>query len=515
MRAESHAGSATRATSRSSAAVDETLVSRLAAVVRADSRRAAVFFDSSVWDYRALWERAERIAYGLLAGGPFAPGKRVGLVGMNSPAFLASYFGIVRAGGVVVPLNHLLQPEELSTQLRIAEAVACVVGDVEADLEEALRVEHVVVTADDLDCSKAAPLPKIGADSEATILFTSGSTGLPKGVVHTHATMLHAALQLAAAFPFRPEDVSVAFLPFFASIPEHVLPTLLAGGALDLLPRFDVEAVSRACSRGTNFDAVPTIMARLLDEGDHEQLNRLRWVMFASESMPPPLLRRWWDCVPDVETHELYGMTEMLTITYASPATLRDEPSCVGTAFASSAVRVIDEDGNALPPGEAGEIVCASPARMRGYFRDAPATRSALTESGAMRTGDLGTFDAGGRLYLTGRLKNLIISGGLNIAPGEIEAAACRHPAVSTAVAVGIPDRRWGETPVIVAVAKSGSALSARELLDHCRAQLADFKRPSGAAVVEQLPVTGIGKSARNELRDAILRGEVIFERAS
>jgi acyl-CoA synthetase (AMP-forming)/AMP-acid ligase II len=151
---------------------------------------------------------------------------------------------------------------------------------------------------------------------------------------------------------------------------------------------------------------------------------------------------------------------------------------------------------------------------MLGYFRDPAATESALTAGGAMRTGDLGAFDKVGRLHLTGRLKNLIISGGLNIAPGEIEAVACRHPAVSTAVAVGIPDSRWGETPVVVAIARSGSTVSAGELLNHCRAGLASFKRPTGAAIVQELPVTGIGKSARNELREAIVRGELALERA-
>jgi acyl-CoA synthetase (AMP-forming)/AMP-acid ligase II len=491
-----------------------TLVSCLADVTQAAPRRPAVLFGESAWDYEELWKRVERIAYGLLASGGFTPASRVGLIGTNTPAFLASYFGILRAGGVVVPLNHLLTADELSTQLSIAEAVACIVGDGDEALDEALRAEHAVVTADELDCTKPAPLPGVTPQSAATILFTSGSTGLPKGVVHSHATMLHAAVKIAAAFPFGREDVSIAFLPFFASIPEHVLPTLVAGGALDVLPRFDVEAVCRACARGTNFDAVPTIMARLLDEGDHEQLNRLRWVMFASETMPPPLLKRWWDCLPDVETHELYGMTEMLSITYASHETLREEPSCVGTAFSTSSVQVIDGDGTSLPPDLTGEIVCTSPARMLGYFRDPAATESALTAGGAMRTGDLGAFDKVGRLHLTGRLKNLIISGGLNIAPGEIEAVACRHPAVSTAVAVGIPDSRWGETPVVVAIARSGSTVSAGELLNHCRAGLASFKRPTGAAIVQELPVTGIGKSARNELREAIVRGELALERA-
>ena len=326
---------------------------------------------------------------------------------------------------------------------------------------------------------------------------------------------MHAALQLGSAFPFTAADRNIAFLPFYAAIPEQVLPTLCTGGSLDVLPRFDVDQVARAARRATTFDAVPTVIARLLADAPLADLSKLRWIMFASEPMPVSLLQRWWEALPGVETHQLYGMTEVLPITLAGDRMLRDEPTCVGAAFASSRVSVVDQTGAEISGGGTGEIVCRSPATMRGYFGDREATAAVRSADGAMRTGDLGALDERGRLFLTGRLKDLIISGGLNIAPAEIEAVACRYPGVISAAVVGIPDDRWGETPVVVAVPVPGNGVVAQDLLAHCRRELASFKRPSAAALVQALPSTGIGKSAKSVIRRQILDGEIELVRAN
>jgi acyl-CoA synthetase (AMP-forming)/AMP-acid ligase II len=151
---------------------------------------------------------------------------------------------------------------------------------------------------------------------------------------------------------------------------------------------------------------------------------------------------------------------------------------------------------------------------MAGYYADEAATAAALTPDGAVRTGDAGRIDERGRVFLTGRLKDLIISGGLNVAPAEIEAVACEHPGILTAVVVGIPDERWGETPVVVAVPTRDNGVAARDVLQHCRRELTSFKRPSAAALVDVLPATGIGKSAKAEIRRQILDGEIALVRA-
>jgi acyl-CoA synthetase (AMP-forming)/AMP-acid ligase II len=256
-------------------------------------------------------------------------------------------------------------------------------------------------------------------------------------------------------------------------------------------------------------------MAWLLDEGDPEKLSHLRWVSFASEPMPPSLLERWWQALPSIQTFNFYGMTELLTITHASPELLARNPRTVGISFPTSAVQIVDEHLRPLPLGAEGQVACRSPARMSGYWNDPDATRQAITPDGAMLTGDIGRFDEDGSLQLIGRSKDVIISGGLNVSPAEIEAVACTHPRIAVAAVVGVPDERWGETPVIVAVSTSGDTLTPEEVLAYCRKQLSGYKRPSAAVVVPSLPLTGIGKLAKNELRKAVLGGDLTVVRAS
>lgn len=461
-----------------------TLVDWIGAVARAQAHRPAVHGDGVEWTYEELWGRAGGIARHLLRDRGIRPGDRVGLVGANSPAYLAAYFGVLRAGAVAVPLNAMLDVAELREQLALVEA-ACVVGD---GLEEAIALR-------DLPAQGTGTLPRPGPGDPACIFLTSGSTGRPKGVVHTQGSLLHMALQLASTLPFGPEERSIAFLPFFAAA-EQVLPVLCTGGALDVLPGFDPERIARAARHATSFDAVPTVMARLLDQAPLEALAHLQWVSFASEPMPASLLRRWWDALPGVATYQFYGMTECVPVTVAGDRLQREEPSTVGIPFPSTQLSAVD-----------GELVFRSPAQMLGYH-GMPAV------DGDIRTGDLGRIDERGRVFLTGRLKDLIISGGLNVAPAEIEAVACEHPGVVTAVVVGIPDERWGETPVVVAVPARDNGVAASDVLRHCRRELTSFKRPSAAALVDVLPATGIGKSAKAVIRQRILDGEIDLVRA-
>lgn len=490
------------------------LVDGLLSRVASSPDHTAIRAGRTTWTYADLWDRSGRVGASLLGRLGLRPGDRIGILGLNDPGYVAAYFGILRAGCVAVPLNQFLLATELADQLELVGARLCLVGRIDSLTVSTIAGRLPTVPIDDLLSGTERPLPPVEDQADATILLTSGTTGSPKGAVHTHATMCFAISELHRALPFSADDVMLAFLPFFAALPEQILPTLLAGGTVEVLPRFDLEAVDEACSRATTFDAVPTIMARLLDGIDHARLARLRWLMFASEPMPPALLARWWEALPAVRTYEFYGMTEMLTIAVATPETLRAVPQSVGLPFPGSAVSVVDPAGGPVPVGESGEVVCSSPARMRGYVPEGIAAATWSLPSGAMRTGDLGRLDEGGRLVLTGRIKDLIISGGLNVAPAEIEAVAVTHPAVAAAVVVGIPDPRWGETPIVIAVARRDSSLTPGELLAYCRERLASFKRPTGAALVERFPMTGIGKSSKASLRDEILRGDLEIVRA-
>ena len=482
-----------------------TLVAWIGAVARAHARRPAVHGDGVAWTYDELWGRAGGIARHLLAERALAPGDRIGIVGANEPAYLAAYLGILRAGCVAVPLNAMLSVAEMRDQLAHVGAACVIVGaDVPDGLEPAIALR-------DLSVHGTGALPRTSAGDPACIFPTSGSTGRPKGVVHTQGSLLNMALLLAAALPFGPGERSIAFLPFFASA-EQVLPALCTGAALDILPGFDPERIALAARRGgTSFDAVPTVMARLLDQAPLEDLARLRWVSYASEPMPAALLRRWWDALPGVPAHQFYGMTELVPVAIAEHRLQREQPSTVGVPFPTTSIAVIDALGR---EASEGELVVRSPAQMLGYHGDEATTAAVMTEDGAIRTGDLGRIDEHGRVFLTGRLKDLIISGGLNVAPAEIEAVACEHPGILTAVVVGIPDERWGETPVVVAVPARGNGIAADDVLRHCRESLTSFKRPSAAALVDALPSTGIGKSAKSVIRRRILDGEIELVRA-
>lgn len=493
----------------------DTLLTWIAAVVHAHSARPALLDGSAVWSYQNLWERAGGIARHLLGDLCLEPGSSIGIVGANELAYVAVYLGVMRAGCVAVPVNTLLDAAAMREQLALVEAKGVAVGQVESTIREALADALPIWPVRDMPMRSAGRLPQPTPGTPACILLTSGSTGRPKGVVHSQGTLLHAALQMGLMFPYRSDDCGVAFLPFYACFPEQVWPTLCTGGSLYVLPRFDPERVAMASGVATTFDAVPTVMARLLDSAPLDPLRRLRWVQFASEPMPISLLQRWWEALPSVETHQLYGMTELLPLSVASHRMLHAEPATVGVPFPTSHLSSVTESGSPTADGAAGELVCCSPARMLGYFRDAETTAASTTPHGAMRTGDLGRIDEWGRVFLTGRLKDLIITGGLNVAPAEIEAVACKYPGVAAAAVVGIPDDRWGETPVVVAVPTPGSTVSALDVLSYCRAELTSFKRPTGAALMDVLPVTGIGKSDKTVIRKRLVDGEVRLVRST
>ncbi len=227
-----------------------TLVGWLAATAAGQPDRPALHQDGDTWSWGRLWERSARIAGALTARDGFRRGRTVGLIGANEPDYVAAYVGILRAGGVVVPLNPMLSAAELVRAAEFADLAGTVVGDVDAERREALATAASAWPLDRLEADRLVALPDPDPEAPACILLTSGSTGRPKGVVHTQATMLHAALQIAMTFPYAPDERSVAFLPFFACIPEQVLPTLLAGGSVDCIRRFDEERISGRARTG-------------------------------------------------------------------------------------------------------------------------------------------------------------------------------------------------------------------------------------------------------------------------
>ncbi len=430
-----------------------------------------------------LHRAADRRAQGLAR---LPRGGRVALEVTNSFDGLAAAFAIWRAGGVLVPLNPKLASPE--------KAQICELADVAA---------RGTISADGGELSIEVREPRSGtADPElAAIAFTSGTTGVPKGVEITHANLLWAAAAVVHTRRDRSDSVAavvspLCHLPIFVS---HYLARLLSGGTV-VIGAFEAGRLAAALGEEgiTDLQLVPAKIEPLLGESGISA-PRLRKVTVGSTLTPMETKARLRDRFPEAEIIEAYGQTEStdgLTMTVGLEALER--PGTVGRAHSIVALAVRAPDGSFVPAGEPGEIVCRGPVVMRGYFRNPEATAAALRD-GWLHTGDLGRMDEDGYVYITGRLKEIIISGGENISPEEVEAALASHPAVAEVAVFGLPDPRWGELVAAAVVARSPA--TAEMLTEHVGERLARFKRPRKIWFVDSLPKTAAGKVKRQELR--------------
>jgi fatty-acyl-CoA synthase len=433
-------------------------------------------------------------------------GTRVGLIIRNSAPHIAAMFGAWRAGATLVPLNPRLTGGEIEALLAHAGAAA-LLG---VDERGAPTIERRVAAATAPRAGRASATAGVGAagvalgsESEAVIAYTSGTTGRPKGVVLTHANLLWAA---AAVMQTRRDSArAVAAVvsplchnPIFVS---HYLARLLSGGTV-VLGTFDRDRLVWALrDQGvTDLPLVPAMVAPVLEASPAEALERLAKITVGSALTPMEVKRALAERFPRAEILEAYGQTEStdgLTMTIGREALER--PGTVGRPHAIFALAIASASGVSQEPDLAGEILAHGPTVMRGYLDDEEATAEAL-EGGWLHTGDLGRIDADGYLYITGRLKEIIISGGENVSPEEVEAVLARHPAVAEVAVFGMPHPRWGEQVTAAVVARR--PVTHGELAEFARPHLAGFKLPRGLVVVEEIPKTSAGKIKRRELRE-------------
>jgi len=487
--------------------------------------RSAYFFPSrpvvseagSDTSYAQLNDRANRIATALIGLG-VQPGDPIGLCAPNSGDWLAFYFGVLKAGGVAITMSSLLKTSELA--LSIDESLPKIIyanQDKLDDLKGMKRpgvLEKIICPGGDLALDR---LTQTGAGSFraldrarsdiAAILFTGGTTGVPKGVMLSHENILTAINYVVYNERSNESDRALCFLPFNHVFGQmHIMnATILSGGCLELVPAFDMDLVLDATAGGrvTKLFAVPTVYVRLLALKDlKEKLGRVRYCFSAAASMAEEIVRQWKEQT-DLAIYEAYGMTESASmVTYNHYH--RHVVGSVGTPVGTVEVQIRDPEGNEQPPQEEGEICICGRNIMKGYLNRPEETRSVFWDNW-FRSGDLGRIDADGYLYIVDRIKDMIITGGENVYPREIEEIIYTHPGVEECSVIGLPDKEWGERVTALITSKPGQSVDTQALKRYLKSKLSPFKVPKDYSIVSSFPKSPAGKILKRELKKQFL----------
>ncbi len=464
-----------------------------------------------------------------LSGAGIAKGDRVGIAMRNCPAWIVSYIAIAKAGGVAVLLNGWWEADELRHALNLVEPKLVI-----ADAGRAKRIAATGLDVNVTTLPVEAPIaeaiaPLLGAEGElpqvaptddATILFTSGSTGLAKGAVSTHRAVTTGVYAYAtglavlrglreAAGETVPDPRTLVNVPLFHVTGEVpvMLNSFVIGRSMVLMPKWDAGEALRLieAERITYFVGVPTMSLELMQHPDRDKYDLSTMTDIAAGGAPRPVahVERLEASFKGAQPALGYGLTETNAVGCGNFwSNYHDKPASTGRAQAPYVeLAIIGEDGTHLPAGEVGEVAIRSAANIRGYWRDEGATAAAFTADGYFRTGDLGRLDEAGYLFIVDRKKDIIIRGGENISAQEVEAAIYTHPAVSEVAVFGIPDERFGEVPAAVVYCEEGG-LDAAGLAAFLAGHLAQFKLPARCWFVDEpLPKLGTGKIDKVELR--------------
>jgi long-chain acyl-CoA synthetase len=475
--------------------------------------RAAVRLDDHELSYAEL-DRAAARAAGLLRAKGVRPGDRVGLMLPNVPYFAVVYYGILRAGGVVVPMNVLLKEREVAYYLGDAEARLLFSWHDFAEAAHAgsdqAHADCLLVEPGDFEAllGRSEETPEIverEAGDTAVILYTSGTTGSPKGAELTHDNLRRNAEIGVELFSLGEDSVTLGALPLFHSFGQTcgLNATIRAGGCLTLIPRFDpgraLELIER--DRVSVFEGVPTMYAALLGHPERERYDAstLQVCVSGGAAMPVEVMRNF-EQVFGCKILEGYGLSETSPIASFNHPERERKPGSIGTPVAGVEMRVVGEDGSELPRGEVGEIVIRGHNLMKGYWKRPEATREAIRADGWFRTGDLARIDADGYFFIVDRKKDMIIRGGYNVYPREIEEVLYEHPAVREAAVIGIPHAELGEEVGAAVALAPGATAGEKDLRDHVKQQLAAYKYPRRVWIVDELPKGPTGKILRREI---------------
>lgn len=465
---------------------------------------------------RELDVRVNALAAGFRALG-VGQGDIVALLLYNHLEFLETVFALNRLGAAFLPLNYRLSPVEWEFILDHAEAVAILTEPEFADSVTAPGLKHRILLGGDrpgwqsyedlMHVGERVPVAEVDGEDLQRLMYTSGTTARPKGVRISHRNLLFKNLAHIVEFGLTAADTTLVCGPLYhvGGLDLPGLGTLHVGGRLHVVRKFDaaevVDAIER--ERPTNIWLAPSMMNAILQLPDllTRDTSSLRFIIGGGEKMPVPLVERIREAFPTAWFADAYGLTETVAgDTFNDPAHVLSKVGSVGRPVAHLRVRVVDEQGAEVPAGELGEITLSGPKVFAGYWRDEEATAKVLRD-GWFHTGDIGRIDADGYLFVEDRKKDMIVSGGENIATPEVERVLYEHPDVIEAAVIGMPHERWGEVPKAFVVRRKGSGLDAAALVAHCRERLAKFKVPAEIQFIDELPRTPSGKVLKRDLR--------------
>jgi long-chain acyl-CoA synthetase len=488
------------------------LASILTDAAQRDSDAVALKLDDAEVSYGLLDEGSARVA-ALLKDKGVEQGDRVGIMLPNVPYFAIVYYGVLRAGGVVVPMNVLLKGREVKFYLSDPEAKVLFAWHDFAEAAEKgaddAGAECILVEPGGFEKLLAAVEPATEVadrdeDDTAVILYTSGTTGTPKGAELTHSNLKRNVEVASGLWDYTGDDVILGALPLFHSFGQtcSLNCAVNAGATLTLLPRFDPAKALEILERDkvTVFLGVPTMYAAMLncDEREKYDTSCLRMCGSGGAAMPVEVMRGFEKAF-DCKVLEGYGLSETSPVASFNHPDKERKPGSIGTPIEGVEMKVVDEDGKEVPQGEVGEIVIKGHNVMKGYWNKPDATKESIKD-GWFHTGDMAQVDEDGYFFIVDRKKDMIIRGGYNVYPREIEEVLYEHPAVREAAVLGIPHDELGEEVGAAVALKEGEEVSEDELREHVKEQVAGYKYPRKIWFVDELPKGPTGKILKREI---------------
>jgi acyl-CoA synthetase (AMP-forming)/AMP-acid ligase II len=497
--------------------------------------RECVVFEGKRYTFDQINERSNRLAH-VLSDRGVTKGDRVAILQVNCNQYLESYYATAKLGGIFAPLNFRAKADELSYMINNAEAVVLLVGERYLEMLSAMRpqlpsVKHYIsidkkqgnmLYYEDL-LSSSSPeeiMPEIDDEDVTMLMYTAGTTGRPKGVPLTHDSFSVYVLENVEPVNPEIEEKNLLTVPLYhVAGAQALLAAIYGGRTLVMMRQFEVKEWMETVQREKADRAmlVPTMLKRVIDDPDFAKydLSSLKIITYGAAPMPFEVIKKAIEVMPEVRFINAFGQTETAsTITTLGPEDhvisgtevekekkLRRLASSIGRPMSDVEMKIIDEKGRELPLGGVGEIVARGPRVMSGYWRDAEKSTKAFTEDGWLRTGDMGYKDEENYFYLAGRGDDMIIRGGENISPEEVEDVLCSYPKIEEAAVIGIPDLEWGQEPRAIVVLKEGKAATPEEIIEYCREQMSSFKRPRSVVFVDELPRNPMGKVLTRELR--------------